>query len=229
MGTSKGYLPPKGYLWKSAKASVTGMAKHNFDNESIGNALNKFTDARRGETSKGSFSNSKMAIAGAKAIGFINLVNSIGLTETLKNIGLESLVGKSNEEIYIGIVDYFSTESESIEDNIVRDCLSELLDEVNIFDTDNKITDNEVLQIFITKYIQKSFITNFFEKIQGLCGSIKKTNHALKEIKKYISVMLDRKYEFEDLSKISWTSKSGRDFVSKACDDAFAMFKLMEG
>ena len=28
MGTSKGYIPPKGYLWKDAKSAVTNRINH---------------------------------------------------------------------------------------------------------------------------------------------------------------------------------------------------------
>ena len=36
MGTSKGYQPPKGYLWSNAKRAVTNMVNSNFESSSIG-------------------------------------------------------------------------------------------------------------------------------------------------------------------------------------------------
>ena len=232
MGTSKGYLPPKGFLWKDTKTAITNMAKNNFDSESISKAMNKYVEARRNSSGGSSRQqhNKQLAISGAKALNFINLYNNSGLNFTLNKLGLSNLVGKSNEDIYVGLVDYFAPNSYTFENSIIRDCMTEMIDDFNIFDeenTENKISDKEFIQGFFIKYIQKSFISNFFEKIQGLCKSIEETNRAINEVKKYIRVTLETEFTVEDLIRINWTSSQGEKFVSSKCDEAFDMFKIL--
>lgn len=227
MGTSKGYIPPKGYLWKDAKSAVTNMAKNDFDNESIGKCLKKYSEARR---SAGCTKQSKQVVStGSKMMNFIGLLNKNGLNITLEEIGLKNLIGKDNNEIFMGLIEYFSPKTESVEDSIVRDCVSEILTDVDIFDDNSLISDKDLLQKFLITYVQKSFISSFFEKIQGLCGSINKTNRAIDEIKNNIRITLENKYSIAELTNINWMSRAGKDFISKICDEAFEIFILMEG
>jgi uncharacterized UPF0160 family protein len=229
MGTSKGYLPPKGFLWKDTKVAITNMAKNNFDSDSVSKALGKYAEARRNMSGGSSTQQYKqISSSGAKALSFINLYNTFGLNDTLKKIGLSNLIGKSNEDVYLGLVDYFAPNADTFENSIVRDCMTEILDDFNLFDeknSENKLSDKEFLQAFFIKYIQKSFISNFFEKIQGLCKSIEETNRAINEIKKDIRVTLETEFTIEELTSIDWTSKQGEEFISKKCEEAFDMFK----
>lgn len=228
MGTSKGYIPPKGYLWKDAKSAVTNMAKNNFNKESIGKCLKKYSEARRGNIGGTKQINRKLASAGSKVMNFIGLLNEYGLNNALEEVGLGNLIGKDNDEIFMGLIEYFSPKTEIVEDSIVRDCVSEILTKVDIFDEHSIISDKDLLQNFLIIYVQKSFISNFFEKIQGLCGSINKTNKAIDEIKNNIRITLENKYSIEELVNINWMSRTGKDFISKVCDEAFEIFILME-
>ena len=45
MGTSKGYLPPTGYLWSDVKRDVTKMARENFNEKSVQKAISNFSKA----------------------------------------------------------------------------------------------------------------------------------------------------------------------------------------
>ncbi|WP_313232111.1 hypothetical protein [Tissierella praeacuta] len=229
MGTSKGYIPPKGYLWRDAQLAVTNMAKNNFDSESIAKGLKKYSEARRNTNDGSQQHNQQVVSSGTKVMNFINLLNNYGLDYTLENLGLHNLMGKDNQEIFMGLVDYFSPEADSIEDNIVRDCVTEILNEVDIFDSEGIISDKELLQKFLITYVQKSFITNFFEKIQGLCGNINKTNKAIDEIKNNIRITLQNDYSIKDLTDINWMGREGKEFMDKTCNEAFEIFILMEG
>lgn len=80
---------------------------------------------------------------------------------------------------------------------------------------------------FMIKYVQKSFISNFFEKIQGLCKNIEETNRAIKEIKDYIRVTLETDFTAQQLSSIDLTSEHGEQFISGKCEDAFEVFRIL--
>lgn len=241
MGTSKGYLPPKGFLWRDAKRAVTDMSKNNFGSDSIGNAMAKYANARShshgwasNNSSGSSSSNRQTSVgkSGAKALNFINSVKTQGFRQTLETIGLRHLIGRNSKDIYLALVDYFVEERITIEDNIIRDCFTELLKDLNIFDEIEdfkKIDGNDFLQKFIIKYIQKSFINDFHEKIQGLCKNIKETNRAIGEIKRFIRSEIEHNYSIEELSKINFNSNEGINFINKKCNEAFEIFKVFGG
>ena len=95
MGTSKGYQPPKGFLWSDAKRAVTSMVKSNFENDSIGKAVGRYNQAaRQGGTSK---RQQGLSTAGSKAIGFFSTAKSQGFDRALEQVGLSNLIGKSND------------------------------------------------------------------------------------------------------------------------------------
>lgn len=235
MGTSKGYLPPKGFLWKDTKLAVTKMGKNNYSSESIGNVLSKYVQARTsGNGSSGSESSTNQSKSASKsvskALNFINSFNESGFNGALKNLGLTVLIGKSSEEIYNGLIDYFAPDSNTIEDSISRECMTEILDDfkiVNLEEDFKPISGEDFFQNFMVKYVQKSFISNFFEKIQALCTNIEETNSAIKEIKNYIRVTLETDFTVKQLSSIDLTSNQGEQFISKKCEDAFDVFRIL--
>jgi len=232
MGTSKGYLPPKGFLWKDTKLAVTTMCKNNYSNKSIGNALSKYVQARTSGNGSESRTNQSKSVTKtvSKALNFINSFNGSGLNGALENLGLTVLIGKSSEEIYNGLIDYFAPGTNTIEDSISRECMAEILDDfkiINLEEDFKQISGDDFFLNFMVKYVQKSFISNFFEKIQGLCTNIEKTNNAIKEIKDYIRVTLETDFTVAQLSSIDLTSKQGEQFISEKCEDAFDVFRIL--
>ncbi|MGH4140480.1 hypothetical protein [Clostridium sp.] len=233
MGTSKSYLPPTGKLWSDTKRAVTGMARNNFQRASIGKAMLNFSNATMSSNGGGNGFNT-FTTTSAKTIDFFNIAKVYGFDEALNRAGIQDLIGKTNEEIYIGLLDYFAGDGGSLDKNIVRDSMSELLKETMLDVTEEKDYDeiiqnmdiNKFIVDFITLFIQKSFLTNFSEKIEGLCKSLDEYIKAENTIKDFIRIEIERKYTFEDLSKVEWKSSQGRDFINKKCQDAFEIFKM---
>lgn len=229
MGTSKGYLPPTGYLWSEAKREVTKMVKNNFSKESIGNALSKFSEIN--STNKNQIKLISSSIQ--KAVSFFININEYGLDKALDNIGLKEELIKNKDGIYIGLLNYFSNDGSSIDKNIVRDSMSELLKEL-ILDSNEEDYDKIFLQIdinmfienFLIKCIQKSFLTNFSEKINGLCKNLDEYIQAEKDIKDFIRITIENNYTFENLNKINWKGKEGEEFITKKCNEIYSIFKM---
>ncbi|MEG0774353.1 hypothetical protein [Clostridium sp.] len=234
MGTSKGYLPPTGQAWSETKRAVTGMVKNNFQRSSIGKAMGKFSNAMMSSNSGTGGAFSTLSRAGSRSIEFFSNSKLYGFNEALNRAGLQDLVGKSNEEVYMGLLDYFAGDGSSLDKNIVRDSMSELLMENMLGVTDEQSFDdiiqnmdmNKFIVDFITAFTQKSFLTNFSEKIEGLCKNLNEYIKAENIIKDFIRVEIERKYTFEDLSKIEWKSHQGRDFIDRKCREAFEIFKM---
>ncbi|MDI3545148.1 MAG: hypothetical protein PWP68_565 [Rikenellaceae bacterium] len=239
MGTSKGYLPPKGHLWRDAKRAVTNMVNNNFESNLIGKAVSKYIQATR--LGNGSISANKQQVisnAGAKAASFISLAQSKGFNEALNQVGLKHLIGKSNEEIYMGLLDYFTGNGSSLDEFIVRDSMAELMKELFLDVTDdkdfgeliNELDINKFIKDLIIKFVQKDFLANFSEKIEGKCNSIDEYKNAEKNIKDFIRLKIDSCYTVEELSEIDWNGVEGINFIKSRCSEVLRVFEVyMEG
>lgn len=236
MGTSKGYQPPKGYLWSDAKRAVSSMIRNNFDSYSIGKAVSRFNQAVRKD---GKYSRQQqLSVAGSKAVGFLSIAKLHGLEKALEHAGLSDLIGKSNVEIYMGLLDYFIGSNNTLDDSIVWDSMAELLKELfldvpndkSFEDIMNDIDMNKFIKDLITKFIQKDFFVNFSEKIEAKCKSIDEYKDAEKKIKDYIRVKIDTGYLTDDLSKIDWNGQQGKTFISDRCNEVIKVFDIyLEG
>jgi hypothetical protein len=238
MGTSKGYLPPTGYLWTKAKRSVTDMVNHNFESESIGKAVGNYARATSGGSRGGSGSRvSRMAEVGSRAGGFFDIAQTEGFKTALEEVGLGDLADKSSAEVYAGLLDYLTGNGSTLDDSVVRDSMSEVLKgEIEKHQKDKEI--NEIFEQmdmekffvnFITKFVQKDFLLLFAEKIQAKCGSIKKYKEAEKQIKGFIEKQISEGYVYEDLSSIDWSGDQGKKFIEKRCNEVFKVFNIYLG
>jgi hypothetical protein len=236
MGTSKGYQPPKGYLWSDSKRAVSSMVRNNFESESIGKAVGRYNQAVR---QGGAYRRQQdLSVAGSKAVGFFSMAKMQGLEKALEHVGLNDLIGKSNVEIYMGLLDYFAGSSSTLDDSIVRDSMAELLKELFLDVSDEKsfediISDldmNKFIKDLITKFIQKDFFVNFSEKIEAKCKNIDEYKDAEKKIKDYIKVKIDTRYSTDDLSKIDWHGQQGKTFINDRCNEVIKVFDIyLEG
>jgi len=234
MGTSKGYLPPTGYLWTKAKRSVTDMVKNNFESESIGKAVGNYARASRG-TSQGKISN--LAKSGSKAVGFFGLAKTEGFNAALEKSGLSDLIGKDNLEVYSGLLDYFSGNGSTLDDSVIRDSIGEVMQEQlsNIEEGksfEDMISDldmNQFISDLITKFVQKDFLLNFAEKIEAKCGSIDKYKTAENQIKDFIQLSISSSYSAEELSSIDWFKQEGREFIDSRCNEVLRVFDVYLG
>lgn len=235
VGTSKGYQPPKGYLWSDAKRAVSGMIRNNFESESIGKAVGRYNQAVR---QGGSYRRQQdLSVAGSKAVGLLLMARMQGFEKALEHAGLNDLIGKSNVEIYMGLLDYFAGSSSTLDDSIVRDSMAELLkevfldvpDEKSFEDIMNDLDMNKFVIGLIIKFIQKDFFVNFAEKIEAKCKSIDGYKDAEKKIKDYIRVKIETRYSIDDLSKIDWGGQQGKIFINDRCSEVIRVFDIYLG
>lgn len=237
MGTSKGYLPPTGFLWKETKRSITNMVKNNFQRDSIGKAMSNFSNIYNNGNNGGRRSSGTIASSGARAVGFLKDAKDFGFNDALNKAGLAHLIGKDSDEVYIGLLDYFAGDGSTLNKSIVRDSMSELLKEQFLDVSESKEYDeiisnmdiNKFISDFIIKFIQKSFLTNFSEKIEGLCKNLDEYIKAEKDIKEFIRIEIERNYSVDDINNINWTGKQGKDFIMHKCNEAYEIFSMWKG
>ncbi|MHC1682899.1 MAG: hypothetical protein AB6733_08120 [Clostridiaceae bacterium] len=226
MGTSKGYIPPKTQEWRKAKTSVTRMITGNDTVGGIKSAVSEYAKAY----SITHLNNSKVGSTVGNLLGFLFNIKENGLEDTLYKEGLGNLIGKSNEEIYLGIIDYFCEDNSTIEDSVIRECIVEIFNDNNIVDFEDmdKLDGNNFIKDFIIKYIQVNFEVAFSEKIQGLCESIEESKLKIKEVNQYIDDTIRNLYDVDKLLDINWRGKDGANFINKKCKECYELIMIFE-
>ena len=226
MGTSKGYIPPKSKEWRNAKAAVSRMINGSDRVEGIKNAVSDYAKA---------YSSTHLPFSKASALvsdilGFFSDVKVNGLDNTLAREGLDNLIGKSNEEIYFGLIEYFCTDNATIEDSVLRECVVDVLIDNEIVDLDNleELDGNKFIEDFIIKYIQVNFEVSFAEKVQGLCDSVDESKSKIKEVNRYIDDNIRNLYNREEIVNINWRGEEGKRFIDKKCKECYELLMLFE-
>ncbi|MEB2278996.1 hypothetical protein LAV73_03140 [Lysinibacillus xylanilyticus] len=221
MGTSKGYLPPTGYLWPDAKRDVTKMVKDNFTPSSVDKAISNFAKALNGST--GSGANAGRAIqSGGKALSFIDSVRKYGLSETLDRFGLSNLKNETPENVRRGLLKYFSDSGNEFYDGISNQSMNELMRElfkgikdVNGYEEVLKSLDTgEFIREFIIKFIQNCFFANFTEKLLSLFDNIDKYKVAEKNVKTYIRNTIEKNFSVQKIQNVDWNGTEGNQILN---------------
>ncbi|NGT94384.1 hypothetical protein [Clostridium perfringens] len=226
MGTSKGYIPPKSKEWRNSKTAVSRMINGNDNVEGVKKAVSEYAKA---------YSSTHLPLSKAGALisdmlGFFSEVKVNGLNNTLKREGLDNLIGKSNEEIYFGLIEYFCTDNSTIEDSVLRECVVDVLSDNEIVDLENleKLDGNKFIEDFIIKYIQVNFEVAFAEKVQGLCDSVDESKSKIREVNIYIDDTIRNLYKREEIVNINWRGEEGKLFIDKKCRECYELLMLFE-
>lgn len=233
MGTSKGYTPPTGHLWTDAKKAVTHMIKNNASSETIGNAMSKYVSAQR--SNGGGIHRGKqesVARTGVKAAAFINAVQNYGLTEALKQSGLQELVAKTPDEVLVGLLDYFTEEGSTLDESVVRDSMSEIMREKFTDKNGDKNMEDQIKNInildfmlqFVIKCIQKDFFSTFAEKILSQCKNTKEKMDMQNNIKNFIKIHIESNYTKQEIMSINWNSDQGRNIIEQMHENTANIF-----
>ena len=221
MGTSKGYLPPTGYLWPDVKRDVTKMVKDNFSSFSINKAVSNFAKAMN--SSGGSGSNARQAIQSSrKAISFIDSVRKYGLSETLDRFGLSHLKNESPENVRKGLLKYFSDSGNEFYNSISNQTMNELMrelfkgiDDFEGYEEVLKTLNTEIfIQEFIIKFIQNCFFANFTEKLLSLFDNLDKYQVAEKNVKTYIRNSIEKNFSINKIQDIDWSGQEGNEVLN---------------
>lgn len=226
MGTSKGYIPPKNQQWKKAKFSVSRMINSSDGTEGVKRAVSEYAKAY----SSTHLSNSKAGEVVGNVLGFLLDAKEYGLNEALNKHGLEYLIDKQNDEIFLGLVDYFCEDNSTIEESVIRECIIEVFDDnniVNFADMDN-LDANSFIQSFIIKFIQANFEVAFTEKVQGLCDNIEEAKSRIREVNQYIDDKIRNLYTIDTLINIDWKGKEGIDFINRKCKECYELIMIFE-
>lgn len=230
MGTSKPYKPPSSPQWQYFKSEMTRIANAGSMSSSAANGLIGNFIAANGGAAKmahgdggggGAGGGSRAAQSVARNIaGFVTAVAEKGLPAALQEYGLESLEGKSVNEVLFSLIDQLGGDANTLDDVDARSALSRLLDE--LFEN-AEINDIEAilaakageseLQSFLEKfygyYLYERFCRVSYETLATRVGH-SKADSALKGILDYIKAAIRQETQRHKSKRINWRGREGK-------------------
>ncbi|MBZ9634615.1 hypothetical protein [Clostridium sp. FP1] len=224
MGTSKGYQPPTTPEWSRAKGSLTRYLNSNGDS---GNRRKAVLDYAAAHMQTSSFQG--MASAGAKIAQLYHLIASIGAEKAFEELGLDHLIGKSSDEVFNGIIDYFSDGSGEIEDGIVKSTISQLLIDLKIDDLKDlqNYSFDYFFMKFVITYIEVDFKTMYYEKIMS-DRTPDQAKALIDNINSFIAYSISDQYETKELANINWRSVEGQAIIESKCKECYELLMATE-
>lgn len=169
--------------------------------------------------------------------GFLSSVQNVGLSETLRNIGLAHLINKSFSEISRALLNLFTSPGSSLDEHAVREALIVVNDAIvdgaeEFNDVEAALKENidstgitGIIQLFFGEYIYQLFCQDFYEiwcKKEGFDQAAKK----LVEVKDYITQKLKTKLMKSDAVKVDWHGNEGKAIIQKIMQNTKTVFGL---
>lgn len=225
MGTSKGYIPPKNAQWKQAKGAVTRMLGTSKGSEGTKEAISKYAEAYVSTH----LANSNVATVAGGIMNFLNSISAIGINATAESLGLDSLLDKSGNELYKGILDYFARDFSTIDMQIIRDSLSETFKhlELDTFEDFGKIASDEFLINFLTEFAIKNFEACFAEKILSKSDLANDYDQIMDDVSRIIENKIVTDIVLSEKLQLDYLSKEGQDYIMSVCRDCFNTLRVM--
>jgi hypothetical protein len=265
MGTSRGYKMPTGGNWTSLKNDATDFVQstgnadvtpsslltdfiratgglkallrgHGGSVPSGSGTTKTGVKTKGGGGSGGPGAGTSAAVGTARNLGgFLSSVADVGLEKTLRERGLESVVGKSASDVTDTLLDEFAGPASTLDNALARESLAEIRDEIlNDAETFEDVEKQlnaaidelgifGILASFFGHYIFKMFCRNFYEEWVKKVGETKATA-SLKEIDEYIRSSVRTKLTGRKVTTANWKKDAGTQITENVLKETLEVF-----
>lgn len=170
------------------------------DRASLGRAIAGYVSTASGGAHNATRRMGASRVAGARLLGFLADASARGPAEALRALHLESLAGRSVEDVFLGLLDYVCPDGGTVDDGIAREAFIETIAEL----AENGVVN---LDAFTPDQMQTVFELLATHSIEArLCNDIGSTIVTLPV----------------DVSAAKRVEAQLRDFIRRAVSDALA-------
>jgi hypothetical protein len=167
--------------------------------------------------------------------GFLSNVADLGLQRTLRERGLEHIVGKSASDVADALLDELAGPASTLDNALARESLAEIRDEIlsdaETFEDVEKQLNTAIddlgifgiLASFFGHYIFKMFCRNFYEEWVKKVGDTKAAN-SLKVIKEYIRSSVRTKLTGRNVTAADWKQDEGTQVAESVLKETLEVF-----
>ena len=214
--------------WRTVKTLSSKLAKGSVKN--YRKVLSSYVKAYGGNKRAASSAKAGKTTA-IKLGGFLSGISQQGVQKTFNKYGIE-YEGKTVEEVLSAIVNKIApsgnTKEEAVARNAIIDVIDALYDEIENSDGDLNILENlddnsfnNLMQKYISSYIFQRFLNDLESRFEEYSKSTESALSLEKEIKEYISGIVDNKLKEQNFSKIDYSSDSVIQTINKIYADCY--------
>lgn len=158
--------------------------------------------------------------------GFLSSVTTVGLDEALRQVGLESLIGRPASEITAGLLNALTDPAGTLDESAARRALevinAEMIGKARTYDEvkgalrsnlDKQGVERLVVKFFgeyLYQHFQQSVLKDWAKKVGA-----EQASRRLKSIKDCIASALKAKVVNRDVSKIRWGAREGLRIIEQ--------------
>ncbi len=239
MGTSTDFSAPPN--WKHLKGDITRSGGSAPSPEKARDLLRAHLStnggSKRMSSGRGQLGTGRTARnVGRKLASFVSSVSQSGLDQTLRENGLDKLVGRSVTEIFIGIVSLCGGTDGDMDSADARNALSTTLDgickEANSTEELERLLAGQVdgaglgslLIKYFGNYLIEQFCRVFFGQLVKKHGDTL-AHSFLEPIRDVIKTDLAHRTFGKDLAKIDWFGREGSKIAAEVMQDTLVVFE----
>jgi hypothetical protein len=264
MGTSRGYKMPRGGNWKPLKndatdfvqgtgnagitpaslltdfiratGGLTGLTRGHGGTVPSGSGTTGTGAHAKGSGGGATGGGTSAAVGTARNLGgFLSSVADVGLERTLRDRGLESVVGKSASDVTDALLDEFAGPASTLDNALARESLAEIREEILSDAATFEDVEKElnaaidelgifgILASFFGHYIFKMFCRNFYEEWVKKVGDAK-AGANLKEIEEYVRSSVRTKLTGQKITSADWKKDEGKQITENVLKETLEIF-----
>jgi hypothetical protein len=247
MGTSSRRNAPRGGGWTRAKTAASqfasGAALASDVTSAYVGAFGGSSKASRGNGGGGGSGRPHGAFVGAKktarSLGsFLGGLASKGLEQTLRDFGLDKLIGRPAPEVVSGIVDALAGPGASLDEAVARNALVEVMGE--LYDEGNPAYENlvdnweagidrdrcvDLLELFLVEAIYQKMLSDLADRVETHSDSAAITRKKELELHDYIKEMVRFDLRQKDPLQIDWQGEEGDELIAHNLEAALAQLE----
>jgi hypothetical protein len=235
MGTSTSYSAPKTPQWARAKATMTRFANQGgVGPTNVANVMSDYVVAHGG--AKRATSTFAGRSAAQKLGGFLSTMSRDGISEALREIGLEDLVGKDASTILYTLTDRIAGAANTLDEVIARRATIEILTEIlENAESEDEIDElygqglsqeriEELLERFISLSIYERLLQELGDRIDDASvttGEKRKTEDLIKD---FVEQNTRVHFGGTDVLSLDWEGDTGKALVDMLFEEAYNVF-----
>jgi hypothetical protein len=219
------FTAPRGNMTRFATSGGT-------DRRSLGRAVSSYVSGAAGGAASAARRLGASRRATASLLGFLSDVQARGVPAALRALNLEALVGRSVEEIFLGLADFVCPVGGTIDDGIARDAFIETIAQL----ADEGITDLTILsmdqmqtvfEIYATHAIEARLCNDIGAKMVALPASAHQAAAVEAQLRDFIRRGVADALAGARTELATLTTRSVLQFVDEVYASAFEILRVM--
>ena len=219
--------------FSNARKNFTQFVKSGGSNRSkLGKSISSYVSKSNGGSRNAAKRLGSSRVATTNLLNFFSSVQKQGSTVALQALNLGDLVGKSIEEIFLGLSDYVCPDGGNVDEGIARSAFIETIAELSangITDIDSLTPDQmqTVLEIFATHAIEERLCNDIGTKICIAAENFQAFEKVQTQLRDFINRSVSDAFTKANINIISTTPSNAQALIDTVYESSFIILQTM--